>query len=222
MVAWLLVGAAQARTEICADIYRPVELAAAIGLATDALADEATAEARRLLDAAVERLPCLTEVVGAEQFARFARVMALACFREERPPCAERWAAASRAAAPLRWSYVYDPEHPFRVLFEQAPMPEPQESPAVVRAPEGGGAFLNGQLLERAVLRPGLPSLVQVFDEQQRPVDGWWQTGEQYPSRMLDGRGKVPPPPLWWKGDGPTSARYRPLGVVQPRWVVAP
>ena len=76
---------------------------------------------------------------------------------------------------------------------------------------------MSGSLLLKAEAPRGIPGLIQVFDVDQRPVDGWWQDGVLFPADVVTSRPKPVEEPWWWKGDGPTSALARPkLDVTTP------
>ena len=211
---WLLSAANAAELVVCSVPYAPEELAVAIGQVTDEMADGELEQARARLLTTVERLPCLTEVVDPRRLAQFTRSLARAEHLDGKPGLAAPWATASRLAEPdLPWSYVFGEEHPFRRFIEGIEIPDPVRADARYRLspPPGGGVFVNGELLLEPAVWPEVPTLVQVFDDQQHLVDGWWQRGPTLPSVLLTEEAVTVAPPLWWKGDGPTSARYRPI-----------
>ena len=215
MVLVLWMGTvALADTVICVDRFAPVQLAVTVGLATDALADRDIDTARARLSVALDRLPCLTEVIDPALLGHLARVVAQCHHELGHEAQAQRWAAVSRGTGrEIPWTYVFPPSHPFRQLVAGVEVPEVAQGEGHLAVPPGGGVFVNGRLLERPEAPSQGPVLVQVFDDQQRLVDGWWQEGARFPAGILSALPAAVPPPLWWKGDGPTSARYRPLNL---------
>lgn len=201
-----------AHAQVCAERITPSELRLTLGLSVDSLDDHQSDDVYERLSPTLERVPCLTEVADPELLARLMRVVALLQFKRNETEDARWWATGSQAAMELPWSYQFPETHPFRVLFDEARPQRPVRlDDAGLRIPPGGGLFVNGKLMQLPEAPPDGPVLVQVFDHQQRQVDGWWQVGAAFPNAVLSTRSRVVPAPLWWKGTGPRSARYRPL-----------
>ncbi|MBX2804081.1 MAG: hypothetical protein KTR31_40770 [Myxococcales bacterium] len=218
----LLVAAmtAQAQTETCSQTFSRLQLALTIGQVTDALADQDLPDARERLNEAADRLPCMDEVVDRTLYAKFARYMAMAFYFADDVAAAKRWGVSSRLADPeLSWDEEqYPPGHPLRAMIRDTEVPAMESADGQGLAPpRGGGVFMSGSLLQTPEAPTGIPGLIQVFDVDQRPVDGWWQEGSLFPADVLTPRPKPIEAPWWWKGDGPTSALARPkLDVTQP------
>lgn len=208
----LLALTAGAQATICADRLSPPELTLALGLSIDALADGQSQQVYERLSPIVDRVPCLTEVVDAELLAELMRVISQVHHELGNADAATWWATGSKASAELGWSYIYGDDHPFRVMYSAARPARPiRLDDAGLLVPPGGALFVNGRMVQLPEAPDEGPVLVQVFDHKQQLVDAWWQSGAAFPSMVLSGRARVVQKPLWWKGDGPTSARYRPL-----------
>lgn len=206
--AWWAVVA---HATICSERITPTELTLTLGLAADDLSDGRTTGVYDTLSPTLERVPCLTEVADPELLARLMRVVAQVHHRRGEPEAARWWATGSRSSAELPWSYVFPDTHPFRAMVAEARVARPVRlDDAGLRVPVGGGMFVNGRPIQLPEAPAAGPVLVQLFDDHQRLVDGWWQVGAAFPDTVLSTRSRVVPLPLWWKGSGPRSARYRP------------
>jgi hypothetical protein len=224
---WALAASAQDAT--CAAPYSKIQLGAAIGEISDALAVSDLADAEQHVQQVHDRLPCLDEVVDKHLFALFARYEAVVTFFSQQEDEAELWARASLLAEPdLGWDdKQFPPTHPLRKLFAEQTLPAPtslQESGLLV--PKGGGLFVSGTFVPRPTAYEDVPALVQVFDKGRARVDGYWQEGTRFLDRVLTNRVADVPPPAWLGTTAPpphdVAVAPRPSPAPKPDPVVRP
>ncbi len=205
MIAWLVASAALAQEPLntCEQPFTRIQLGAALGQIHDALEDQDFADARDRLNVVGDRLPCLDEVVERDLFGKFARYMSIVYFFAQEEDGALRWGLAARKADPaLEWDPARFPgDHPLRVLVDNAPDPMVGTIGGQGLAPpRGGGVFMNGRWASEPTAHAELPYLVQVFDDDARRVDAWWQDGSAFPDQILS-RPRTLEPPGWYQVD---------------------
>jgi len=200
LLAWLALIVTEAVAAPSCAPYEPVRFRVDLAMVTDAIADQDIAQARARLGRIGDQLPCLTAVVDARHYAKFARYVALTHQLAQDEVGAVRWLLSARIAAPeLDWNPVlFPPGHSLRTLAAASEWPAPTPLSHGLRPPRGGGVFLNGQLALDASAPAGVPYLAQAFDRDATAVDGWWQEGGTFPDDYLAKRFRDVPAPRWW------------------------
>ena len=198
MLLWLALTVTNA--DAACEPYWPIHFRVDLAMVTDALADQEFVDARAHLGKIRHQLLCLTAVVDASLFAKFARFTAFAHLLSQDQTGARRWLLSARLAAPgLPWNpVVFPPNHPLRNLDMRIESAAPNQLTRGLRPPKGGGIFLNGHLAIDASAPVGALYLAQAFDGDGTPIDGWWQDSGTFPDAYLTKRFLSPPVPSWW------------------------
>ncbi len=198
-------GVAHAEDEQCTG-YDNVQLTADVASAVASMSTADLDGMNQTLEMISDKLPCLDELVDAEQFATFARYMALSAFFDQDEIVATQWGLSSREAVQkLAWGDTFAADHPFRELLTTV-----EDNPVSVKdgvalaIPKGGGIFANGVLLFEPKLRAETNYLLQVVEKDGSITSAVWQDGAAFSEDLLTA--DLPfgyKPPRWYDGMAP-------------------
>ncbi|MEQ1568904.1 MAG: hypothetical protein ABMA64_24920 [Myxococcota bacterium] len=215
----LLSSIAHGRPADCPDLYL-VQFERFFDEVDALIVAQEFSDARRMLDGAYPRVPCIVQVVPSVDLAKYAirRSYLYALDLDENETL--RWATTAKALEPgIDWPAYVPPEHSVRALLPtlEVPAPVPIEGAGLV-VPERGGVFLDGRFLTVPQAEPELPHLLQVGDGMGRMVASRWQDGTMFPDDLLGPPlEQVPEPPRWFTHP---NAKIRPPKEPRP-WTAA-
>jgi hypothetical protein len=216
-----LAAPAFAQQEACSGYEQP-DLDAHIATLNTAMAAVDIETINGTLQDMHDKLPCLSTLIDATDFASYARFKAISAFFEQDEAGAVKWGLAQRYSDPeLPWPEMFGEEHPFRELIMSADDPTIASLDGMGLAiPPKGGLFLNGTLVLEPRARAEVPYLVQKIMKDESTEVAYWQDGAAFPDWILtDEPASRLVAPKFWEGPVPDvvapEQERKPLPVAQ-------
>ncbi|MEZ4321582.1 MAG: hypothetical protein R3F61_29180 [Myxococcota bacterium] len=209
MIVLLSMFSASAQEAGCSTIYSAAELDTVLEEADRLIQNADVDRALTVLRKTQDLMPCLDTLADRRQLAVYGRSMAIASFYQQDEVAATRWGRMAEQTAPdLGWGEL--PEtHPLLEMLAEAgepPLGGPTDKGLVV--PKKGAIFMNGSFVDTPEARAEVPYLVQIFNGNGYPIDGYWQDGSAFPEALL-GEPTELKMPSWYD---PVSGKVDPRG----------
>jgi hypothetical protein len=185
-VWWSLISGAWAQTEACPGPLPLSEWQEAMGSVDQALIALDGTLADRILDDIVYELRCLRVPAPPAELGRLARQIALVAFYAQDHDEMRVWMGLAReTVGQVPWPEALPVPERFFALTDALEPPAVQQADGHLQVPRGGGALLDGFLLQQPEATGSVQHLLQIADKRGEILLTDWQNGAAFPEEWL-------------------------------------